>query len=306
MAKLYVFGIGGTGSRVLRSLTMMLAAGVDTNGYDIVPIVIDPDSSNYDLTLNFKLMKLYNDIYGKLNFSQSKNNFFHTPIRSDLVNNLFKIKNTSNKSFREFISLATMDKSTQAMTKLLFSDLNLNSSMDVGFRGNPNIGSVVLNQIVTPENGQDLNPVSEDFMKFANSFASGDKIFIISSIFGGTGASGFPLLLKSLRLNSNIPNQNLINNAEIGAITVLPYFKLKTKPGSEVNSDTFISKARAALGYYENNIVNDINALYFIADDVFNQYDHNEGGESQQDKAHLIEFFAATSIIDFAHKSFTN
>ena len=29
-------------------------------------------------------------------------------------------------------------------------------------------------------------------------------------------------------------------------------------------------------------------------------------GESQQDKAHLIEFFAATSIIDFAHKSFAN
>ena len=32
MAKLYIFGIGGTGSRVLRSLTMLLAAGVDTNG----------------------------------------------------------------------------------------------------------------------------------------------------------------------------------------------------------------------------------------------------------------------------------
>ena len=78
MAKLFVFGIGGTGSRVLRSLTMMLAAGVDTNGYEIVPIIIDPDGSNYDLTLNITLMNQYNKIRGKLNFAQSKNKFFKT------------------------------------------------------------------------------------------------------------------------------------------------------------------------------------------------------------------------------------
>ena len=64
--------------------------------------------------------------------------------------------------------------------RMLFSEKNLASSMNVGFKGNPNIGSVVLNQIVN----------SEDFITFANSFEKGDKIFIVSSIFGGTGASG--------------------------------------------------------------------------------------------------------------------
>ena len=39
------------------------------------------------------------------------------------------------------------DRANKAMMKILFSDKNLNSSMDVGFKGNPNIGSVVLNQI---------------------------------------------------------------------------------------------------------------------------------------------------------------
>ena len=38
---------------------------------------------------------------------------------------------------------------------------------------------------------------SEDFEDFANSFEADDKIFIISSIFGGTGASGC-LLYTSL------------------------------------------------------------------------------------------------------------
>jgi hypothetical protein len=41
MNKLYIFGIGGTGSRVLKSLTMLLAAGVKCD-YDIVPIYCRP------------------------------------------------------------------------------------------------------------------------------------------------------------------------------------------------------------------------------------------------------------------------
>ena len=37
MSKLYVFGIGGTGSRVLKSLTMLLASGVKCKADTIVP-----------------------------------------------------------------------------------------------------------------------------------------------------------------------------------------------------------------------------------------------------------------------------
>ena len=36
MSKLYIFGIGGTGSRVLKSLTMLLASGVKINADKIV------------------------------------------------------------------------------------------------------------------------------------------------------------------------------------------------------------------------------------------------------------------------------
>ena len=39
MSKLYVFAIGGSGSRVLRSLTMLLSSGVHTN-YEIVPMIV--------------------------------------------------------------------------------------------------------------------------------------------------------------------------------------------------------------------------------------------------------------------------
>ena len=42
MAKVFVFCIGGTGLRVMKSVVMMAADGMKTNGYDIVPVIIDP------------------------------------------------------------------------------------------------------------------------------------------------------------------------------------------------------------------------------------------------------------------------
>ncbi|MCM1078081.1 MAG: hypothetical protein NC344_02225 [Bacteroidales bacterium] len=299
MSKIFVFGIGGTGSRVLRSLTMLLASGVRFGADEIVPVIIDPDNANADLTRTVALLNNYASIRKSLHFgSDTENRFFRTDIESFLPNYTLHINDTDDKSFREFINYASMSKPNQALTKMLFSDKNLASSMEVGFKGNPNIGSVVLNQIAH----------SDDFQEIANKFSAGDHIFIISSIFGGTGASGFPLLLKTLRTGNNFPNYNLINQAQIGAVTILPYFKLRPDEESEIDSSTFISKTKSALAYYENNIIknNSINALYYLADDVANTYDNHEGGSSQQNAAHLIEFLGATAIIDFSNSQFAN
>jgi hypothetical protein len=215
-----------------------------------------------------------------------------------MPNYTLRINDTDDKSFQQFIEYASMNKANKALTKMLFSDKNLQSSMEVGFKGNPNIGSVVLNQIAH----------SDDFESFANSFSDGDRIFIISSIFGGTGASGFPLLLKTLRTGNTFPNYDLINRATIGAVTILPYFKLKQDDESEIDSSTFISKTKSALAYYEHNISKNgsIDALYYLADDVANTYDNHEGGSAQQNAAHLIEFLGATAIVDFSNSHFDN
>ena len=299
MAKLYVFGIGGTGVRVLRSLTMLLAAGVDTNGYTIVPIVIDPDHANGNLTQTVTLMDEYVSIRKSLTFAgNNRNRFFSTEIEKVLPNFTMPVNKTNNQSFQDFIDLAGMqDKANQAMARMLFSDENLNSDMKVGFEGNPNIGSVVLNQITK----------SQDFLQFAQSFQPNDKVFIISSIFGGTGASGFPLLLKTMRNDRNIPNHAAINQAVIGAITVLPYFKLTQDGNSPIDSASFISKSKSALAYYDRTIANnnEINALYFIGDTAAKTYNNIKGGVGQTNQAHAIELLSASAILDFIHKGYS-
>ncbi len=291
MSKLYVFGIGGTGSRVLKALTMLLAAGVKCNS-TIVPVIIDPDQDAADLTRATEFMKLYAKIRAKNNYPDNSDDlFFKTEIMQVIGEYRLNINNTQNVKFKEFIGYNSLDEANKALCAALFSKKNLESDMKVGFKGNPNIGSVVLNQFSD----------SAAFDSIANSFAQGDRIFIISSIFGGTGASGFPLLLKNLRTNANIKNHALINNAKIGAITVLPYFSLQSDENSEIDSSTFVSKTKSALGYYEKNISNNnsLDVLYYIGDNVTNTLENHEGGSGQKNPAHLIELASALAVLDF-------
>lgn len=281
MSTLYVFGIGGTGVRVLRSLTMLLASGVKCD-MDIAPIIIDPHTSGTALTRTIGALDDYKRVYDKL---QAPDTFFGTKIKEVVKRYCIDVK-TNNKSFDEHISRTKMSNENEALIRLIFSDENLAALMEVGFRGNPNIGSVILSKIFsTPE-----------FKEFTNNFQEGDRILIISSIFGGTGSSGFPLLLKTLRTNRTLPNYNLLNNSLIGGITVLPYFSLNM---GSINSSGFIDRTKAALRYYSSHISDGtIDRLYYISDRKTATYDNQE--KTQENQAHIVELISALAVLDFA------
>ena len=134
MSKIFLFGIGGTGARVLRSLTMMLATGVKLGVDEIIPIIIDPDAANADLTRTVSLLNNYSAIREKLQFStDNKNRFFRTEIERILPNYTLRINDTDDKSFQQFIEYASMSKSNKALTKMLFSDKNLAYIIHSGF-----------------------------------------------------------------------------------------------------------------------------------------------------------------------------
>lgn len=273
---------------------MLLASGVKLgeNIDTVIPVIIDQDRSNGDLTRTIALLKTYKSLHDQLKFGRnSKSEFFKTNI--DDLNTSFRMQvaDVADKDFQSYIKYLNLDTRNKALVSLLFSKKNLEARMDVGFKGNPNMGSVVLNNFST-EADNDLGSILE-------SFQSGDKIFIISSIFGGTGAAGFPLLLKTLRQaqSSQLPSAALVANAPIGAITVLPYFGVQHDEDSEINMDSFMSKAKAALSYYRDNLNTDV--LYYISDKLSKNYDNHEGDSAQRNNAHFVEMVAALSIIDF-------
>ncbi|MFQ9997379.1 MAG: hypothetical protein ACLRV7_09995, partial [Hoylesella buccalis] len=67
--RLFLFLVGGTGSRVMRPLIMQFAAGIhplDEAGQpmplEVVPIIVDPHKANEDLKRTSNLLRWYKQI----------------------------------------------------------------------------------------------------------------------------------------------------------------------------------------------------------------------------------------------------
>lgn len=302
MAKLFIFGIGGTGSRVLKALTLLFAAGCKLpNGFDtVVPIIIDPDIANGDLDRTKDILKLYQEIRYEIH---QPDDFFAQEVISlpniagskkiDPSFFQFQLTGTDQSKFEDYLDFNNLDSGDKLFLKLLYSEKNLQDNLDVGFKGNPHMGSIVLNQFTS----------SKDFQDFGSAFNPGDAVFIINSIFGGTGAAGFPLLLKNLRsINTAIPGIASIVKSPIGGITYLPYFNVNHDEESAIDSDTFLEKSKIAIEYYNRTIIeqtNTVNALYFLGNQDSDFYPNNEGKGLQKNKAHFLELAGALSIFDF-------
>ena len=293
MNEVYILAIGGSGARVLRSLVMLLAAGVEPNA-KIIPLIIDPDSGAGNLSQTIELLKLYTQIREEAQVDNADPLVtFSTPIEMlPGAGYQVQLDQIAGTKFREYVDLGVaMSGSSQALLRSLFSKDNLDLEMTIGFKGNPNIGSIVLGQFEG----------SDAYKRFFSELQKGDikkkSIFIISSIFGGTGASGFPSLLKSLRSSST-----LVSQMRMGALSLLPYFNLENNASSAIDSATFYAKTRAALSYYTENIIKnaDIDDFYFIGDKSPNSYSNSDGGQTQRNQAHLVELAGALSIIHFA------
>lgn len=294
MSKLYVFAIGGSGARVFNQFIMMLASGVNLGEFtEVRPILIDLDV-NHMIPTNILCEKYLaiNDRYWKTGSAQNK--FFGTKISKTKysVDNqqqeafIYPLKIDNNQEqFRKYIGYDSMGGKDADLASLLFSDDNFNTNLEMGCKGQPNIGSVIFcNEYLNQNINEALSGYDPE----------SDRVCIVSSCFGGTGASGFPALIKKI-------SEMLHDTVLIGSISIQPYFKVE----GEIESP-FPSRVQVSLDYYRNHIL-DSKVLYFAGDkDSYdaNVYEKNIGSMEQvvADKAHLVEFAAAAAIFDFARK----
>lgn len=306
MSKLFIFGIGGTGARVLRSFTHLCASGVKLeNTSTVIPIIIDPDSDNNDMDRTVKLINNYRKVNKHIGGSENGHGLLGTHFQSlgeyhniNTNNNdrisediLLSFDILSSDTFQDTLSIPFINSPlTRHLLELIYTREGLEKPLTHGYLGHPNIGSMLLHKMKE----------SKEFNYFASNFASGDRVFIISSIFGGTGAAGFPVLVKILRdRRSTLQSAAAMNSAAIGAVSIQPYFNVQTDTSSNIDSSNFITKTKAALAYYARNL-GVVNSLYYLGDkDVPALYNNSDGGKTQRNNANLIEFIAALSIFHF-------
>ncbi|MEM6268200.1 MAG: hypothetical protein AAF998_02130 [Bacteroidota bacterium] len=316
MKKCFVFAIGGTGSRVLRSMMFLLAGGVlermAGGQWEIVPVVIDLDATNKNLDKSLEVLNTYRDIQSEIGVAASDGKLFKTKVKrlkdhrsqaqsADFTLPIHLGKSKSLKDFIDYDGLARTDafKPTEALVELLFPEHYLDMDLQVGTKGAPGVGTIVFEQLGgSSPNGGNAGFTNRDFSAFINAYQAGDRIFVVGSLFGGTGSAGIPWLIKTIRHRMNSGG---IGGAPIGMLGVLPYFKLSEPEAdqSEIDSKTFVARTKAALGYYHDHL-DGVNSAYYIGMNAFDtQYANHEGGELQYNQAHLVELIGANSIFHF-------
>lgn len=320
----YIFAIGGSGARVLRSLTMLLASGCKGTAAnnEIIANIIDYDSTNGDTNRTQKVMETYHYLHNNAyqNSDTDTEQFFCNPLlmlrdkcspaqRAFLnVNAKFELHlsaATTNQTFADYIGykylgVGTGNNETRQLLESLFDTSSekiqdtmddnpkaeLNMNLHKGFKGCPNLGCIVTKHLKSlPELNLAVNSLIQPT----------DKIVVIGSLFGGTGASGIPMLLDLFDSN---PRTRTANKA---VIALLPYFNVAPPDAnnkSAVNSNTFIAKTKAAISAYQS-IYTQANCFYFVGDEPQNVFANVDGMKGQKNDAHYVELASAMCILDF-------
>lgn len=312
MQKLYVFAIGGSGERVMYSFIMSLVAGTPIDAQEVIPVFIDNDTTSKALTNCLELINAYRDSYdGRANKLQGVNSLYARALGAnpDIWPTFCRaiidepvILNVSGQQISDLEGIIgcpnnTTDSTLQrvaAEKNLLFTNDDLSMELNVGFVGNPNIGSVVLNTL-----SLNMSEFKDDIL---GKVSAADGVFVVGSLFGGTGAAGFPLIVNKFSENVGAAGKPLV-----GGVAVLPYFTTAGQDTSgiidterwDVQSGTFAAKTRAALMYYDKYMTH-MDYLYYVGDDNVSTYNHSVGGVHQDNPANLVDLMAAMSIIDFA------
>ncbi len=292
---LYIIAIGGTGVRVLKSFTMLLATGVKINANEVTPIIIDTDADNGNLKDLLATLENYMAMRKAIWKDKDMINGIKEPFFGTKMGNPIKIINDGSEigtlESKDNLYTNGLDAEEMNIIKLLFDDNDLKMNLKYGFIGQPNIGTIALNHIF--EKNKLLEKVGKD---------EGDAVFFINSVFGGTGAAGFPLLLKKFKeLETTMP---------IGASVLLPYFKLIEQETEEddlknysknINDRLFDAKTLISLSHYDNEKLPDnLQKIYYIGDYLKSSYVKSLGGKNQMNPANVIEIIAASSIFNFA------
>jgi len=177
-----------------------------------------------------------------------------------------------------------------------------------GYRGRPHIGAAAMT-LRADERNAFWDGITE---AIKNASMSGKvRILIVGSVFGGTGAAGFPTIARIIR--DRLREEGIIRHVEIGGVLMLPYFGFPDPSEDEeqnvARAHEQVLQARGALRHYEHMLGDPkgegeqqhiFDQLFLLGWSPFFRIDvHSKGSGTQRNPALLPEFLAASAAAKF-------
>lgn len=320
MTKDFLIAAGGTGARCLESFIFLAAAGLVRN--PIHALIIDPDRNNGNSARSGQLLATYHALShedqpvhpvskGNRNADLREPILFQSPINdesgTDTQHPVFWHNSApEDRRFRDVIEYQTQNAEFKNFLNLFYDAKDLDMVLDVGYRGRTNIGAVVLKQDLETTAHVPKSGLYELLSSLNTELQNGvAKIFVMGSVFGGTGAASIPILPA---LFKSLPGQVLAldnrSRLRYGCAMLSPYFSFPrgassaTAPGTD--SARHAVATQAALIHYAHVHPGYQHVYLLGAPERTQTNDANApGGQGQLNAPHYIEMIAALAASDF-------
>lgn len=306
MSRNYLIGIGGTGARVAEAVAHCCAAGYGPD--ELTMFLIDPDEANGNLSRTKELVHNYVTARKRIQ-EGTRQRIFRTEIKTPdpIVWGVFPQQNETLSNYIGYEPLKHQHQDMAQFIQLLFSSDELGAQLNEGFRGHPSIGAVVMSN---PDMQQ------EPWRTLWNDVTNQQKlesvrVFLVGSIFGGTGAAGVPTFgarqMIKFREGANLSEAQGESKILLGGALVLPYFAFDVDPVAKeregdrmfVTPADFPIATKAALQYYSEKDLS-FDELYLMGDSLNQKIGQfSPGSRGQQNRPHYIELVSALAAFDF-------
>lgn len=304
----YAIGIGGTGSKCMEALIHACAAGLMPEG-KLHCLYIDPDRANGCVGRSMNTLEKYRECkkldIGEIDLFRNEMEPLKpglwSPIASELRPTLANCFKYDTMRHENIAAAYLMD--------VLYSDKEKNTTLDLGFRGYPSIGSAIMSRAISDS----AEPWRTFTQKIEQDLKSGEgaRIILFGSIFGGTGASGLPTIARKIKNiiknalgQSNKDDENTQDKIRIGCAMLLPYFSFLFNERDDqlkAKSDNFLINTQIALKYYyQMDSMGIYDTVYLFGDQTQSPVSKASlGGQNQENEPHFIELYAALAAADF-------
>ena len=313
--------------RCVEAFTHMCAIGM-FDGKEIDILSIDTDSNNGNKGRSEQLIEQYNRIKGGNDSKPTSDNFFSAKL------NLHKFdpNYSGNRESFELISTSAMlskesKKENKALSDLFFDDDVQTFDLSHGYRAQTHLGSHLMYHAIVEAarnvskggNRQEDLDLS-NFLDKINSAGENAKVFILGSMFGGTGASSIPVIPKALQEAIRIknPNDSLSKEAKFACVLLSDYFEFKVPDAAQkkekkviADSTNFPLNCQAALMFYINDttVKSTYNLMYHVGWPNKVNYSKDAssketitGGGTQKNSCHVAELLCACAVHDFFNR----
>ena len=309
--------------RCIESLIHLCAMGMfdDT---DIHLLALDTDKNNGNFGRLKELKEAYVNAKGLQEDERVAHNdtFFSANIKYYEFSPNYETKST----FKEVFNYGDTQYNHRDKTDLadLVFDSNVEEfNLQHGYRAQTHLGSMMMYQSIIEAAHSKLPNGLKDFVNaIITETTSGiAKVFILGSVFGGTGASSIPIIPQALSCAAQIISNgsaDILKNAYFGSTLLTAYFSFMLPDAGQLNhqkviatSDKFALNSQVAMMFYDDDatVRSIYQRFYMMGTNGLNWNPMRSdakignktltGGAAQKNDSHYIELLAACAALDF-------